>query len=193
MAGVVALSNVAVQYPVEAFGLADILTWGALTYPLAFLVTDLVNRRHGANAARTAILVGFAVGVALSVVLATPRIAFASGTAFLVGQLVDVAVFNRLRERVWWLPPVASSVAGSLLDTALFFSLAFATAFAALGAADAFATEVAPLLGMFAVEAPRWVSWALGDLAAKLVAVALFVLPYRVINQALGPVPVPAR
>src|SRR5690606_30678384 len=132
MAATVAASNVLVQYPFAHFGLQDLLTWGAFTYPVAFLVTDLANRNHGAAAARKVVYAGFAVAVLLSVWLATPRIALASGTAFLVAQLIDVLVFDRLRERAWWQAPLISSVIGAVVDTALFFSIAFAARFAVL-------------------------------------------------------------
>ena len=120
MAGLVALSNVLVQYP-----LGDWLTWGAFTYPVCFLVTDLTNRMHGAATARQVVYVGFAAAVVLSIVLATPRIAVASGLAFLVAQLLDVSIFDRMRRRIWWQAPLVSSMLGSAVDTALFFSIAF--------------------------------------------------------------------
>lgn len=185
MATVVVASNILVQYPVAAtigaLNLADLLTWGAFTYPLAFLVNDLTNRRFGPTAARTVVFAGFAVAVALSVYLATPRIAVASGTAFLVAQLLDVGIFDRLREQAWWRAPVVSSLVGSLVDTLIFFSLAFAAVFAVLGANDAFAIERVPLLGLVGlVDAPRWVSWALGDLAVKIVVALAALGPYRV-------------
>ena len=133
MAAVVAASNVLVQYPVQArlgaLNLADLLTWGAFTYPFAFLVTDLTNRSLGPAIARRVVLTGFTIAVLLSVWLATPRIAIASGTAFLAAQLLDVAIFHRLREGAWWRAPVASTIVASTVDTALFFSLAFAAAF----------------------------------------------------------------
>ena len=118
---IVASANVLVQYPVN-----DWLTWGALTYPISYFITDLTNRLRGPRAARRVVWAGFALAVLLSAVLATPRIALASGTAFLVSQLLDVAVFDRLRGRAWWQPPLFSSVVGSAVDTALFFALAFA-------------------------------------------------------------------
>src|SRR3546814_11421603 len=121
MVGVVALSNYAVQFAIN-----DWLTWGAFTYPAAFLVTDLTNRTLGPTAARRVIYAGFALAVVLSIWLATPRIAIASGTAFLVAQLLDVAIFNRLRAGAWWRAPLVSSAIGSVVDTALFFSIAFA-------------------------------------------------------------------
>lgn len=191
MCAVVAASNYLVQFPVQAtlggYDLADLLTWGAFTYPVAFLVTDLTNRRFGPRAARTVVLAGFALAVALSVVLASPRIAIASGTAFLTAQLLDVAIFNRLREQTWWQAPLISSVIGSVIDTALFFALAFAPMFAMLGANDAFAIESAPLLGLFTVEAQRWVSWAIGDLGVKLLVGLAMLLPYGLLLRVSRP------
>ncbi len=105
----------------------------------------------------------------------------ASGTAFLVGQLLDIGVFNLLRDRAWWKAPSFSSLAGSAADTLVFFSLAFAPAFVLIGPNDPFATEWAPLLGLFPAEAPRWVSWALGDFSVKLLMAAFALIPYRVI------------
>ncbi|NJO36862.1 MAG: hypothetical protein HC871_03585 [Rhizobiales bacterium] len=118
---VVTVSNIAVQYPIN-----DWWTWGAFTYPVAFLVTDLTNRALGPGAARRVVYAGFALAVVLSIWLATPRIALASGTAFLAAQLLDIAIFDRLRRASWWRAPLVSSTLSSVLDTALFFSLAFA-------------------------------------------------------------------
>ena len=202
MAAVVVLSNVLVQHPLSGtlgpVALGDVLTWGAFTFPLAFLVTDLANRAFGSARARLVVLAGFAVAVVLSIMLATPRIAIASGTSFLLAQMLDVQLFARLargRGRVaWWQPPAISSVVGSMLDTALFFSLAFAAAFTPLlGFGDAFATEAAPLFGVLAVDAPRWVSWALGDLAVKLAAIPVLLLPYRLTLSLTGLDGAPAR
>jgi uncharacterized PurR-regulated membrane protein YhhQ (DUF165 family) len=158
MVAIVALSNYAVQFPIN-----DWLTWGALTYPAAFLVTDLTNRTHGPKAARLVICVGSALAVVLSIWLATPRIAVASGTAFLVAQLLDVAVFNRLRAGVWWRAPLVSSTLGSIVDTVLFFSIAFA------------ATGL------------PWITWAVGDFAAKMVMAGLMLVPFRLLMPALRP------
>ncbi|MBK8456631.1 MAG: queuosine precursor transporter [Phyllobacteriaceae bacterium] len=202
MTVVVVASNLLVQFPVQgAIGgvaLADILTWGAFTYPVAFLVTDLANRAHGPAAARRVIYAGFALAVACSLIVPPllfsldiigfetpasrlPRIAMASGAAFLVGQLLDVTVFNRLRRQTWWRAPVFASLAGSVIDTALFFTLAFAPAIALLGANDDFSLERAPLIGVFAATAPRWISWALGDLAVKLLVAVFALIHYRLI------------
>ena len=161
--------------------LADLLTYGAFTYPIAFLVTDFANRRFGPVGARRVVYSGFVLAVVLSIWLATPRIAIASGSAFLVAQLLDVSVFDRLRDGRWWKAPLVSSIIGSVVDTVLFFGLAFAVVFVVLGANDEFAIGNAPVLGFMTVEAPRWVSWALGDLAVKLLVALAMLLPYRVL------------
>ncbi|HEY9538243.1 MAG TPA: queuosine precursor transporter [Kiloniellaceae bacterium] len=158
MVVVVALSNYAVQFAIN-----DWLTWGAFTYPAAFLVTDLTNRTLGPTAARRVIYAGFALAVVLSIWLATPRIAIASGTAFLVAQLLDVAIFNRLRAGAWWRAPLVSSAIGSVVDTALFFSIAFAGS------------------GL------PWVTWALGDYGVKMAMAAVMLLPFRLLMPALRP------
>lgn len=193
---VVVASNILVQYPLAGslFGinLADLLTWGAFTYPVAFLVTDLTNRQFGPSVARRVVLAGFVVGVTLSFWTSIPRIAVASGTAYLIGQLLDISVFNRLRRQRWWHAPLAGSMLGSVLDTALFFSIAFATTFAFVGPNDAFAIENAPVLGVFALEAPRWVSWALGDLSVKILVGLVMLLPYGALMKTLKPMP-PAK
>lgn len=202
MAFVVVASNVLVQFPVQGMvggiALADVLTWGAFSYPFAFLVTDLANRRYGPVVARRVVFVGFMAAVICSIVLPPllyragliefettagrlVRIAVASGTAFLIGQLLDVTVFNHLRRESWWRAPVFASLVGSMLDTAFFFSIAFAAVFAFVGPDDAFALENAPLLGVFATEMPRWVSWALGDLSVKLLIAVVALIPYRLI------------
>jgi len=185
MAAVVVLSNVLVQHPVAftigELNLADLLTWGAFSYPLAFLVTDITNRLLGPKVARRVVYAGFAIAVVFSVWASTPRIAIASGAAFLVGQLVDIGIFNWLRYRAWWKAPAFSSLLGSAVDTLIFFSLAFAPVFILIGANDPFATESAPLLGLYPVEAPRWVSWALGDFAVKLLIDVVALIPYRII------------
>ncbi len=197
MTAVVVASNYLVQFPVQGMlgsvNLADLLTWGAFTYPVAFLVTDLINRQFGPAAARKVVYAGFAVAVALSIVLATSRIAIASGSAFLIAQLLDVTVFHRLRAGRWWRAPVVSSALGTMLDTALFFSLAFAAQFAFLGYHNAFATEAAPLFGVFTPEVPRWVSWAIGDFSVKIIVAMIMLVPYRVALGVIGAVPAPQR
>ncbi|MBZ8132998.1 VUT family protein [Afifella sp. IM 167] len=191
MAAVVVASNILVQYPVHftvgGFNLADLLTWGAFTYPLAFLVNDMTNRALGPRAARLVVLVGFALAVLLSAMLATPRLAVASGSAFLAAQLLDVGIFHRLRTGRWWRAPVVSSLVGSALDTVIFFSLAFAAGLAFLGANDAFAIEAAPLLGLFALDVPRWVSWAIGDFSVKLLIAAVALVPYGLVVRMITP------
>ena len=158
MTVIVALSNYAVQFAIN-----DWLTWGAFVYPVAFLVTDLTNRTLGPRAARLVIIAGFVLAVILSVWLATPRIALASGTAFLIAQLLDVAVFNRLRGASWWRAPLASSTFGSAVDTALFFSIAFA------------ATGL------------PWMTWALGDFGVKMAMAGLMLIPFRLLMPTLSP------
>ncbi|MFQ5954956.1 MAG: VUT family protein [Kiloniellales bacterium] len=158
MAAIVAASNFLVQFPIN-----DWLTWGAFAYPVAFLVTDLTNRTFGPALARRVVYVGFAFGVVLSIWLATLRIAVASGTAFLLSQLADVYVFDRLRRLPWWQAPLISSILASILDTALFFSLAFA------------GTDL------------PWVTWALGVLGIKLAVAVVMLIPFRVLMPFLAP------
>jgi uncharacterized PurR-regulated membrane protein YhhQ (DUF165 family) len=198
MVVVVTASNILVQYPVQfdlgPAHLGDILTWGAFTYPFAFLVSDLTNRHDGPNRARLVVLAGFVVGLALSFWLSTPRIAIASGSAFLIGQLLDIAVFQRLRNRYWLIPPLSASLFGSLLDTAIFFTLAFAPAFAVIdlgfGMADGSLGFPAPWLGIGA-EVPLWLSLASGDFAVKFLAALLLLAPYRVLMGRIMPLPAP--
>jgi queuosine precursor transporter len=191
MAAIVVASNILVQ-----FRLGDWLTWGALTYPLAFLVTDVMARVYGAAAARRVIWAGFATGVACSLVgtqimgefgpLVTLRIALASGLAFLSAQMLDVAVFDRLSHRAWWQAPLASTLVGSAVDTALFFSLAFAAAFAWIepGNDVSWANEGVPLLGL-GPQAPLWVSLAAADWGVKLALALLALAPFRAITRKL--------
>lgn len=190
MAVIVAASNVLVQFPFAHFGLGEILTWGAFTYPVAFLVTDLTNRRFGAAAARRLVFTGFAIAVVLSIWLATPRIAIASGSAFLVAQLIDVSVFDRLRGERWWKPPLISSVIGSVVDTILFFSIAFAARFAFLDAA--FSHEDGSLgfpVVSLGIEMPLWVSLAFGDFAVKILIGLAMLAPYGALLSVLRPQP----
>ena len=202
MALVVVASNVLVQFPVQGqvgpLALADILTWGAFTYPFAFLVTDLANRRYGPAMARRVVFVGFMVAVICSIVIPPllfshgliefetaadrlVRIAAASGAAFLAAQLLDVTVFNWLRRQTWWRAPIFGTLAGSVVDTAIFFGLAFSASFAFVGPNDAFALENAPLMGVLPLETARWVSWGLGDLGMKLIIAVFALIPYRLI------------
>jgi len=190
MVVVVVSSNYLVQFPLQviigSYNLADILTWGAFTYPAAFLITDLTNRAYGPSKARIVVIIGFAVAVMLSGILAPVRIAIASGTAFLLAQLLDVFVFNRLRQGRWWRAPVISSTFGSVIDTALFFSLAFAASFAFLGQSVPFLVESAPLLGLFSTEGPRWVSLAMGDFVVKMLVALVMLVPYGLLRSRIS-------
>lgn len=193
MVAVVAASNFLVQFPVQArigpVDLADLLTWGAFTYPMAFLVTDLSNRHFGPQGARLVVVSGFAVAVILSIWLATPRIAVASGTAFLVAQLLDISIFHKLRARPWWQAPLFSSLVSSGLDTLIFFGLAFAAPFAfldtALGRADGSLAFPAPLLGA-GPPVELWASLATGDFLVKLMLAALCLAPYGALRRLLA-------
>lgn len=182
MIGVVAASNVLVQYPVGFLGLQEVLTYGAFSYPLAFLVNDLTNRRFGPAVTRRVVYVGFALAVLLSIWLATPRIALASGTAFLVGQLLDISVFNRLRRMDWWRAPLAGSVLGSALDTAIFFSMAFAGDEAMSGLVNYFGLVTVPL----------WVGLAFFDFLVKLGCALVALIPYGAVMGWLKPWQAPA-
>lgn len=186
MAAIVVASNILVQHQ-----LGNWLTWGALSYPVAFLVTDVMNRVYGAAAARRVVLAGFAMGVVCSLIAAgldktTLRIALASGLAFLIAQLMDVAIFDRLRDRKWWHAPLASTLIGSALDTAIFFSVAFSAGFGFIDPADdvAWANEVLPLLGI-GPDAPLWASLATADWIVKLLLALLALVPFRVIVRNL--------
>lgn len=189
MCAVVAASNYLVQFPVQAhlgsINLADILTWGAFTYPVAFLVTDLTNRRFGPAAARIVVIAGFVLAVVLSVWLASPRIAIASGSAFLVAQLLDVAIFERLRRQAWWKAPLISSLLGSVIDTVLFFGVAFSAGFAFLdtgfGLEDGSLAFPVPFLGVGS-QVPLWMSLAAGDFAVKILVALVLLAPYRVLR-----------
>lgn len=190
---VVVASNILVQYPlpgsIAGMQLGDLLTFGAFSYPIAFLVTDLTNRQFGPRTARKVVIAGFAVAIALSVLVASPRIAIASGSAFLFGQLLDISVFNRLRAQSWWRAPLLGSLFGSFLDTAIFFSFAFAAVFVFFGPNEPFALESAPILGVMTAEAPRWISWALGDLSVKIIVGLVMLLPYGALMNVIKPMP----
>lgn len=151
MVSVVVSANVLVQFPIS-----DWLTWGAATYPVSFLITDIANRVHGPAVARKVLYVGFFIAVILSAYMATVRIALASGTAFLIAQLLDVQVFDRLRDTDWWKAPLVSSFIGSAVDTALFFTIAF------------YGTTV------------PWVTLAIGDFLVKIVLALLMLVPFFV-------------
>ena len=193
MTAVVVASNILVQYPLsgELFGIAlgDLLTYGAFTYPVAFLITDLTNRQFGPRVARRVVAAGFLVAVIFSFAASMPRIAIASGSAFLAGQLLDISIFNRLRRQSWWRAPLIASLIGSVLDTVIFFSFAFAPLFSIFGPNDDFAIASAPILGIFSAEAPRWVSWAMGDFSVKVLVGLVMLLPYGALMTKLKPMP----
>ncbi len=189
MATVVVASNILVQ-----FLLGDWLTWGAFTYPFAFLVTDLMNRFYGPRRARQVVFVGFLVGVGCSLIgsqiegafgpLVTLRVAIGSGIAFLTAQLLDVAIFAHLREGKWWRAPLASSLIGSAVDTALFFFIAFSAGLSGLFAnVDvAWANEAVPLLGV-GPNAPLWQSLAVADFGVKMILALIALIPFRMISE----------
>ncbi len=186
MATVVVASNILVQF---LFG--NWLTWGAFTYPFAFLVTDLMNRLFGPSQARKVIFAGFVVGIISSLVgtqimletgpAVTLRIALGSGIAFLSAQMMDVYVFDRLRNGSWWRAPLVSSLIGSSLDTALFFTIAFSSALTFIEPANdvSWANGTLPLLG-FGPEVPLWVSLGSADFMVKLTLAAIALIPFRV-------------
>ena len=162
MALVVALSNYLVQFPVNYLGLKDLLTYGAFSYPIAFLITDLSNRRYGKNTAKKIVYLGFALGVFLTLYFSTNysdlisiRIVIGSGTAFLVAQLIDVNIFDRLRKKIWFAAPLTSSLVGSSIDTFLFFSISF------------YGTEI------------NWITLSFGDLFVKIFVALMMLIPFR--------------
>ena len=180
MVTVILVSNVLVQHPVMFWGLEDLLTWAAFTYPVAFFITDITNRIYGEVAARRIVYWGFLTAVILSFYFATPRIAIASGSALLVSQLIDIQIFTKLSKFKWWQAPLASSTMGSIIDTILFFTIAFSVTFSMMGYEDSFATEnIVILFGL--VESPRWLMWAFGDFAVKLFVAMILLIPFRVI------------
>lgn len=202
MAIVVVASNILVQILI----LDGLLTWGAFTYPIAFLVTDLMNRLYGPSEARRVVFVGFVVGIICSLIgsqimiefepgvtgpAVALRIAVGSAIAFLTAQLLDVAIFDRLRSGRWWRAPVVSSIVGSTVDTALFFTIAF-SAFVSFGAiADAeigWAQGPAPLL-LVGPEAPLWVTLALADWGVKLIVALAALVPFRAITTRFRALP----
>ncbi|MBJ2152498.1 queuosine precursor transporter [Paracoccus sp. IB05] len=187
MAAIVLASNILVQFP---FG--DFLTWGAFTYPFAFLVGDLVNRFQGPRAARIVVLAGFLTGLICSLIgtqimgefgpLVTLRIAIGSGLAYLVAQMVDVSIFTALRNQSWWKAPLISSLISSSIDTVIFFSIAFAAFFTFLdpGVDVSWAAAPGPLLG-FGSAVPFWVSLAIGDWCVKIALALVALVPFRII------------
>ena len=164
MALVVVLSNYLVQFPVHYFGFQNLLTYGAFSYPIAFLITDLSNRRYGKSAAKKIVFFGFILGVILTFYFSTNysdlisvRIAFGSGTAFLVAQLIDVNIFDKLRKKIWYVAPLASSLIGSSIDTYLFFSISF------------YGTGI------------NLITLAFGDLFVKIFVALIMLIPFRLL------------
>tara|TARA_Y100000590_G_C15554672_1_gene952340 strand:+ start:350 stop:889 length:540 start_codon:yes stop_codon:yes gene_type:complete len=164
MAGTVVISNFLVQFPVDHFGLENLLTYAAFSYPITFLITDLANRKYGKFIARKIVYLGFFTGVLLTLYFSTNfkdlisiRIAIGSGTAFLAAQLLDVHIFDILRRKIWFIAPLVSSLIGSLVDTLLFFSISF-----------------------YNTEMP-WLSLAAGDFVVKLIMVALMLIPFKLL------------
>ena len=161
---VIIASNYLVQFPINKFNLQDVLTYGAFSYPITFLITDLANRRYGKEEAKKLVYIGFIIGILLTTLVSTNfedtisiRIALGSGTAFLVAQLIDIEIFQRLRDKEWFVAPITSSILGSTIDTFLFFSISF------LG------TGIS------------WVSLAFGDLFVKFLMALLMLIPFRLL------------
>ena len=171
MGAVVLASNYLVQFPINYYGLSEILTYGALTYPIAFLITDLANRSFGKEVAKKIVYLGFFIGISFTLFFSTNfsdlisiRIAIGSGTAFLVSQRIDVYIFDKLRNKHWFIPPLTSSINGSIIDTFLFFSIAF------------YATGV------------PWFTLAIGDLLVKLFVALLMLVPFRMLLKTFKPI-----
>ena len=170
MGVVVLASNYLVQFPIKYYGLEEILTYGAFSYPIAFLITDLANRSYGKLIARQIVYIGFIVGISFTFLFSTNfadlisvRIAVGSGTAFLVAQLIDVQIFDKLRKKKWFVAPLTSSFIGSAVDTFLFFSISF------------YATGI------------PWVTLSLGDLAVKIFVALVMLIPFRLLLGTLKP------
>ena len=171
MGAVVLASNYLVQFPINYYGLEEILTYGAFSYPIAFLITDLANRSYGKMIARKIVYIGFAIGVIFTLLFSTNfadlisvRIAIGSGTAFLVAQLINTQIFDNLRKKEWFIAPLASSIIGSTIDTFLFFSISF------------YATGV------------PWVTLSLGDLTVKILVALIMLIPFRLLSKTFKPV-----
>ena len=171
MGVIVLTSNYLVQFPINHYGLEEILTYGAFSYPIAFLITDLANRSYGILVARKIVYIGFAIGVSFTLLFSTNfadlislRIAIGSGTAFLFAQLLDVQIFDKLRKKNWFIAPLVSSLIGSTVDTFLFFSISF------------YATGV------------PWITLALGDLTVKILVALMMLIPFRFLLKAFRPI-----
>ena len=170
--GVIVLSsNYLVQFPIKYYGLEEILTYGAFSYPVAFLITDLANRSYGKFIERQIVYIGFIIGISFTLFFSTNfadlisiRIAIGSGTAFLVAQLLDVKIFDQLRRKKWFIAPITSSFIGSTVDTFLFFSISF------------YATGI------------PWVTLSLGDLAVKIIVAIIMLIPFRFLLGTLKPI-----
>ena len=170
MGVIVLVSNYLVQFPINKFGLESILTYGAFSYPIAFLITDLSNRVYGKNGAKKIVYFGFSIGILFTLIFSTNfgdlisiRIAIGSGTAFIVAQLLDVQIFDKLRKKKWFIAPLASSMIGSVIDTFLFFSISF-----------------------FGSGIP-WFTLALGDLTVKIFVALVMLIPFRLLFNVLKP------
>ena len=168
---IVLISNFLVQFPVKYYGLEEILTYGAFSYPVAFLITDLANRSFGKLIARKIVYFGFTIGILFTLLFSTNfsdlisiRIAIGSGTAFIIAQLLDVQVFDKLRRKTWFVAPLFSSLIGSTVDTFLFFSISF------------YGTEV------------PWVTLSLGDLGVKILIALIMLVPFRLLLGILKPI-----
>lgn len=171
MGVIVLLSNYLVQFPINKYGLENILTYGAFSYPVAFLVTDLANRSFGKSVAKKIVYFGFTIGVLFTLFFSTNfedlisiRIAIGSGTAFIIAQLLDVQIFDRLRKKRWFIAPLKSSLIGSITDTFLFFSISF-----------------------YGTGMP-WVTLAIGDLAVKIIVALIMLIPFRMMFGVLKPI-----
>ena len=170
MGGVVLSSNYLVQFPIKYYGLDQILTYGAFSYPIAFLITDLANRTFGKLVAKKIVYIGFIIGILFTLIFSTNfqdlisiRIAIGSGTAFLVAQLIDVQIFDKLRQRKWFVAPLTSSFIGSVIDTFLFFSISF------------YGTGI------------PWFTLSLGDLAVKILVALIMLVPFRMLLKTFKP------
>ncbi len=171
MGVVVLLSNYLVQFPINYYGLNEILTYGAFSYPIAFLITDLANRSYGKKIARKIVYLGFFIGISFTIIFSTNfadyisiRIAIGSGTAFLVAQLLDIQIFDNLRKRKWYIAPLTSSLIGSTIDTFLFFLISF------------YGTGV------------PWFTLSLGDLTVKIIVALIMLIPFRILLKTFKPI-----
>ena len=171
MGAIVLASNYLVQFPIKYYGLEEILTYGAFSYPIAFLITDLANRSFGKIVARKIVYIGFAIGISFTLLFSTNftdlisiRIAIGSGTAFLVAQLLDVQIFDKLRKKEWFVAPLTSSLIGSTIDTFIFFSISF------------YGTGI------------PWITLSLGDLSVKIFVALMMLIPFRLLLKTLKPV-----